>query len=192
MIPEIKQKLESGIKVADVGCGNGRAIIKMATTYPNSSYIGLDIHEPSVELADKKAEEAGLENIVSFKVTNISKDLGGKYDLITSFDVIHDLVNPKGALRVIRESLNPDGAFLLLEYKSSDDLAENFNPVGAMRYGFSVLFCLTTSLHEGGEGLGTMGMSPAKVKELCEEAGFSKVEKVQIEDPFNTLFLIKP
>ena len=107
--------------------------------------------------------------------------LSEQYDVITTFDVLHDMVNPRGALKAIHQALKPDGSYLLLEINSSDKLEENVGPLGALLYSVSVLYCMTTSLANSGEGLGTCGLPPSKVKELCEEAGFRNVRQLPLE-----------
>lgn len=117
--------------------------------------------------------------------------LPDQYDLITTFDV-HDMANPRGALKAIRRGLKPDGTYLCLEVNCADNPDENAGPLAAMFYSASVLYCMTTSLAAGGEGLGTMGLPEATLRELCTEAGFSSVRRLPLENPFNTLFEVKP
>lgn len=115
-----------------------------------------------------------------------------EYDVITTFDVVHDMADLRGALRAIRQALKPDGTYLMLEVNCSDKLEENFGPIGALFYSVSILYCMSTSLAANGEGLGTCGLPPSKVRELCEEAGFSSVRQLPLENPFNILYEIKP
>ncbi len=189
---EIQSKLKDGISVADLGCGHGRALIKLAKEFPNSKYTGYDIHELSIKRATEIAKEESVDKKVKFKVLDIAKGIPEKFDLITSFDVIHDLHYPLIALKAIKEALKPDGTYLLVDIKSSDNPKENFNPIGAIKHGFSMLYCMTTSLAVGGEGLGTLGMPPSKVNELCKEAGFHTVKQLPINDEFHAIFEIKP
>jgi SAM-dependent methyltransferase len=191
-IPDVKVKLERGIKVADVGCGRGRALIKLAQAFPNSRYVGYDVYGPAVAQATANAEAAGVVDRVSFKRLDVTNGFSEQYDLITSFDVIHDMVNPRKALREICKALVPDGTYLLLEINSKDKLEENAGPMGALFYSWSVLYCMTTSLALGGEGLGTAGLPESKLREFCREAGFSQVRRLLIEDPFNVVYEIKP
>ncbi|KKM87942.1 hypothetical protein LCGC14_1263850 [marine sediment metagenome] len=188
---DIQSRLKKGIMVADIGCGHGRALIKLAQTFPKSTYIGYDIHEPNIARAIENAKHFGVEDRVFFKQLDIENGIPEQYDLITTFDVIHDLKNPLKTLNVIRKALKAEGTYLLLDFKSSDNLEENFGSIGALMYGFSVFFCMTTSLAVGGEGLGTLGMPPSKVKELCLKAGFSIVNQLPIEDNIKMLYEIK-
>ena len=115
-----------------------------------------------------------------------------QYDVITTFDVIHDAVDPRAMLRSIRQALRPDGVYVCLDINCSDRLEENVGPLGAMFHGFSVFYCMTTSLANGGVGLGTVGLHEPKVRELCAEAGFSSVRRVPLENPFNNLYEVRP
>ncbi|MEE9262381.1 MAG: class I SAM-dependent methyltransferase [Dehalococcoidia bacterium] len=191
-VPGVQAKLQRGALVADVGSGSGRALINLAQTFPNSRYIGYDVYGPVIAKATANAEAAGVADRVSFKQLNVVDGLPEQYDLITTFDVIHDSVNPHGVLRAIRQGLKPDGTYLLLEINCLDRLEDNAGPLGAMFYGVSVLYCMTTSLAGGGEGLGTMGMPESKVRAFCTEAGFSSVRPLPIENPFNILYEVKP
>ena len=191
-VPEVQTKLQSGALVTDVGSGNGQALIKLAREFPNSRYVGYDIYAPSVAKATANAEAAGVADRVSFRQLDVVESLPEQYDLITTFDVVHDAANPRGLLRAIRQGLKPDGTYLLLEINCSDKLEENAGPLGAMFHGISVMYCMTSSLANGGEGLGTLGLPPAKVRELCTEAGFSSVNQLPLENPFNILYAIKP
>jgi SAM-dependent methyltransferase len=178
--------------VADVGCGHGRALITLAHAFPNSRYVGYDVFAPAVARAQANAEAAGVTERVQFRTLDVVQGLPEPYDLITTFDVGHDMVNPRGALRAIRQALRPDGTYLMLEINCHDTLEANAGPLGALFYSASVLYCMTTSLAHGGEGLGTMGLPESKVRALCTEAGFSSVRRLPLENPFNTLYEITP
>ena len=191
-LPEIDARLKEGIVVADVGCGGGRASIKLAEAYPNSTFVGFDGFPGQVERARLNAEAAGVADRVSFEVLDGSQGLPSTYDLITTFDVVHDAVDPGGLVNGIREGLKDDGAYLMLEINCADDPADNVGPLASLFYGFSIFYCMTTSLAHGGDGLGTCGMPEAKVRELCEAAGFGSVERAPIENPFNVLYEIRP
>jgi 2-polyprenyl-3-methyl-5-hydroxy-6-metoxy-1,4-benzoquinol methylase len=191
-VPELVGALERGIDVADVGCGRGRAVAKIAEAFPNSRVSGFDIFEPNIEAGKEIAADAGVADRVNLEVRDVSKGLPGTYDLITTFDVIHDAADPRGLLRVIREALKPDGTYLCLDINCSDKLDENVGPLGALFHGFSVLYCMTTSLAQGGEALGTVGLHEHKLAELAKEAGFSSCRKLPLENPFNNLYELKP
>ncbi len=191
-VPAALAKLERGCRVADVGCGRGRALIALAQAYPASRYTGYDLHGPTVAQATANATAAGVADQVNFVQLDAAHGLPEQYDLITTFDVVHDTVDPRGLLRAIRQALKPDGLYLCLEINCSERLEENAGPLGALFYGFSVLYCMTTSLAGGGEGLGTVGLPEPKLQDLCKEAGFGGVERVPLENPFNSLYVAKP
>jgi 2-polyprenyl-3-methyl-5-hydroxy-6-metoxy-1,4-benzoquinol methylase len=191
-MPEVQARLERGVDVADVGCGRGKALIKLAQAYPNSRYVGYDVFGPSIEQATHNAQAAGVTDRVRFQQLDVSEGLPEQYDVITTFDVVHDAVNPRGLLRAIRNGIRPDGRYVCLEINSSDKLEENAGPLGSFFYSVSVLYCMTTSLAHHGEGLGTLGLPETKIRELCAEAGFSHVRRVPIENPFNILYEITP
>jgi 2-polyprenyl-3-methyl-5-hydroxy-6-metoxy-1,4-benzoquinol methylase len=186
---DVVKRLEEGIRVADVGCGSGTAAIAMAQAYPASTIAGFDLDALSVERARAAAAEAGLDN-VSFDCQSgetIPTDPG--FDLITTFDVIHDLVDPLAVLRHIRASLRPGGTYLMVEPVAGDDLAENLHPAGALTYAMSTLHCMTQSLAHGGAGLGA-AWGPKRAEAICREAGFSHFERLEVDNPFNAFYRI--
>ncbi|MGH2947503.1 MAG: class I SAM-dependent methyltransferase, partial [Solirubrobacteraceae bacterium] len=190
--PQLERKLERGCDVADVGCGAGRALLKLAHSYPRSRFVGFDNLDAQIERARQNAERAGIADRVRFEPLDAVGGLPGRYDIVTTFDVVHDAVDPRGLLRAIRAAVKHDGSYLMLEINCADHHEDNAGPLAALFYGFSVFYCMTTSLAHGGEGLGTCGMPEAKVRELCTEAGFATVERVPIENPFNALYEIRP
>ena len=191
-MPAVQTKLERGAQVADIGCGRGRAIIKLAQAFPRARYIGYDIFGPTIERATANAKAAGVADRVRFEQCDVARGLPTQYDVITTFDVVHDAVDPVGLLRTIRQGLRADGVYVCLDINCSDKLQENQGPLGAMFHGFSVLYCMTTSLAGGGMGLGTLGFHEPKVRELCSQVGFSNVRRVPLENPFNNLYEIRP
>jgi SAM-dependent methyltransferase len=191
-MPDVEQQLSRGARIADVGCGSGRALIKLAEAFPESSYVGYDAFAGQLERARANAEQAGVGERVRFELLDVAEGLPGRFDVITTFDVIHDAVDPRGLLKAIRDALEPDGIYVMLDVRSADDPADNVGPIASMFYGFSIFYCMTTSLAHGGEGLGTLGLPEVKVRELAAEAGFSSVRNVPIDDPFDLLYEIKP
>jgi 2-polyprenyl-3-methyl-5-hydroxy-6-metoxy-1,4-benzoquinol methylase len=189
-MPEVHAALRRGADVADVGCGRGRALIRLAQAYPAGRYVGYDIHEESIAAARASAEAAGVADRVHFECRDVSAGIPGDYDVITTFDVIHDAADPRGILRAIRGALRPDGRYVCLDINASHRLEDNAGPLGAYFYGVSVLFCLTTSLAQAGEGLGTCGFNEHTVRELCAEAGFGTVHRVDMDNPFNILYTL--
>lgn len=187
-MPDVDAMLDRGIRVADVGCGRGRALVKLAQAYPNSRFVGLDVYELSVARARDAARAAGVSERVTFEVRDVAKGLDGTYDLITTFDVIHDSADPRGLLRAIRAALEPGGRYVCVDINCSDKVEENVGPIASVLYGASIRYCMTVSLADDGEGLGTLGLPESKLRELATEAGFSAVRRVPIENPFNNVY----
>jgi 2-polyprenyl-3-methyl-5-hydroxy-6-metoxy-1,4-benzoquinol methylase len=191
-VPDVEAKLREGALVADVGCGSGRAVLKLAQAFPKSRFVGYDAFEGQLSRAIANAERAGVGDQVRFELLDVAQGLPEQYDVITTFDVIHDAVDPRGLLRAIRQATKDGGSYVMLEINCADRHEDNIGPLAAMFYGFSVFYCMTTSLAHGGEGLGTCGMPEAKVRELCAEAGFGSVTRLPVENPFNVIYEAKP
>ncbi len=191
-MPDVQTKLQQGALVADVGCGRGRALIKLAQAFPHSRYVGYDLFEPTIAKATGHAQAAGVADRVRFEHCDVSAGLPEQYDVITTFDVVHDAIDPRGLLRAIRQALRPDGRYVCLDINCAEHLEGNAGPLGSLFYGFSVLYCMTTSLSGHGEGLGTVGLPEGKLQELSKEAGFSSVRRVPLENPFNNLYELQP
>jgi SAM-dependent methyltransferase len=191
-MPDVKAHLERGSDMADVGCGRGRGLIKLARAFPRSRYVGYDNFGPTITRATANACQAGVSDRVRFEARDVSKGLPSQFDVITTFDVVHDAVDPLQLLQSIRQALRPGGVYVCLDVNCSDKLEENTNPLGAMFHGISVFYCMTTSLANNGAGLGTLGFHETKVRELCTKAGFSSVRRVPLDNPFNNLYDAKP
>jgi SAM-dependent methyltransferase len=130
---------------------------------------------------------------VRFERRDASQGLPEPYDVVTAFDMVHDAVAPRALLRAIRQALRPGGVFLCLEFNCPDRLEDDLgNPMATMGYTGSLLFCMTTSLAHGGEGLGARGLPEGRLLELCTEAGFGSVHRAPIENPFNILYEVRP
>jgi SAM-dependent methyltransferase len=188
LVPEVMDKLRAGARVADVGCGTGQALIALARAFPAITGTGYDAHPPTVEQARRAAAQAGFADRVSYQVLDAAAGLPESFDVITTFDVVHDAVDPLGLLRSIRDALQPGGRYLCLEINCSDQAAANTGPVSTLLYGFSILYCMTTSLAEGGEGLGTLGLPEPVLRQLAGQAGFTQVRHVAMDNPFNSLY----
>ena len=172
----VEEKLTAGAKVADIGCGLGSSTILMAETYPNSTIYGYDFHEPSIEQARERAREAGVGNAV-FEVVDSKEVPDEGYDLACIFDALHDMGDPVGAARRIRETLTPDGTFMLVEPLAGDDLASNLNLLSGIFYSFSTVVCVPTSRsQEVGLQLGAQA-GEKRLTQVLNEAGFSKVRR---------------
>jgi 2-polyprenyl-3-methyl-5-hydroxy-6-metoxy-1,4-benzoquinol methylase len=193
-MPDVLAKLQRGATVADIGCGSGRAVIELAQAFPNSRFVGYDAFAPQVARATANAAIAGVADRASFVVLDASQGLPEQFDIITTFDVVHDAVDPAALMRAIRAALKPDGIYILQEMGAADTLEENIasGPLGTFFYGVSVLYCMTTSLAEGGAGLGTAGMPESTIRRMAASLNFSQVRRIPIEDPFHSLFELWP
>jgi SAM-dependent methyltransferase len=191
-MPAVNEALERGALAADVGCGRGRALVKLAQAFPASRFAGYDLFAPSLARGRELARAAGVADRVTFEQRDAAAGLPETYDLIFTFDVVHDAVDPIGILRAIRAALRPGGRYVCLDINASHRLEDNAGPLGAMFYSFSVLYCMTTSLAEGGAGLGTCGFTEKAVRRLCAEAGFGDVRRVPLDNPFNNLYEVTP
>jgi SAM-dependent methyltransferase len=187
----VVEKLERGARVADVGCGHGASTILMAQAFPQSTFVGSDYHEGSIETARIRAEETGVAERVSFETAPAAGHPGGGYDLVTMFDCLHDMGDPVGAARKVRDLLAPDGTWMIVEPAAGDSVEDNLNPVGRAYYGFSTLLCTPASLsQEVGLALGAQA-GEARIREVVEAAGFTRFRRVA-ETPFNLVFEARP
>jgi SAM-dependent methyltransferase len=187
----VVDRLRSGIRVADVGCGHGASTVLMAREYPRSSFTGSDPHEGSVEKARLRAADAGVEDRVTFEAASAQTFGGTGYDLVTTFDALHDMGDPLGAARNVRERLAPDGTWMIVEPFAGDTVADNLNPVGRVYYSFSTFLCVPNALSQsGGYSLGAQA-GEAPVAQLAADAGFSRFRRVA-ETPFNTVYEARP
>ena len=187
-------RLRAGARVADVGSGNGQACLILAEAYPSSTFTGFDDYPLAVHNARRRLAATGLKDRVHYELHDVAEGIPGTYDLITAFDTVHDMVDPVGSLTGIRESLKADGVLLWTEFNVSGDLTENLaNPLnlGKFTYSASTLYCMTTSLSEGGAGIGTC-MGQHKAEELAHEAGFSSFRRLPIDDPFTAVYEVRP
>jgi 2-polyprenyl-3-methyl-5-hydroxy-6-metoxy-1,4-benzoquinol methylase len=189
-VPEVHAKLEHGAKVADVGCGAGRAVIKLAGAFPNTACTGYDAFEGQIARARENATAAEVGDRVTFERRDVATDgLPERFDVITTFDVVHDAVDPLALLKAIRAGLEPGGTYLLLEINCADHAHDNQGPIAQVLYGFSLLYCMTSSLAHDGAGLGTCGLPESSIRALAAEAGFGTVPRVA-QNPFNVLYAL--
>lgn len=187
----IKEKLETGISVLDVGCGSGRAINLLAVNYPNSNFTGYDFSEEGVGRARAEAERLGLKN-VRFEIKDAAA-IGEieRYDLITAFDAIHDQAKPAVVLGEIFKALKSGGTFLMQDIAGSSHVHKNLeHPISPYLYTISYMHCMTVSLAQDGDGLGTM-WGEEKACEMLKEAGFDSIGVHQLEHDFiNTYYVV--
>jgi SAM-dependent methyltransferase len=180
-------KLQAGASVADVGCGLGASTVLMAQAFPASRFTGSDYHAGSIEGARKRAADAGVAERVGFEVAPAAGFRGTGYDLVTTFDCLHDMGDPAGAAAHIRQSLAPGGTWLIVEPAAGDAVPDNLNPVGRVYYGFSTFLCLPNARsQQGGYALGAQA-GEAAIGALVREAGFSSFRRAA-ETPFNLVF----
>ncbi|MDI7863138.1 class I SAM-dependent methyltransferase [Rhizobiaceae bacterium n13] len=187
----VRERLEAGARVADVGCGHGASTIVMAKAFPKSKFFGFDYHAPSIERADAAAAEAGVGDRVTFATASAKTFPVGSYDLVAMFDCLHDMGDPVGAGQHVRETLAADGTWLIVEPFAHDCLKDNLNPVGRVYYGASTMICTPASLsQEVGLGLGAQA-GEMKLRKVVLDAGFTRFRKAA-ETPFNMIFEARP
>jgi ubiquinone/menaquinone biosynthesis C-methylase UbiE len=187
----VEEKLRAGGQVADVGTGQGASAVLIAQAYPASTVAGSDYHAGSIEQARKRAAEAGVANRAGFEVASAQTFSGSGYDLVTTFDCLHDMGDPLGAARHIREALAPDGTWLIVEPAATDTVEGNLNPVGRIYYSFSEFLCVPNALSQpGGYSLGAQA-GEAAIRRVTTEAGFTRFRRVS-ETPFNNVYEARP
>jgi SAM-dependent methyltransferase len=187
----VVEKLEAGGKVADIGCGHGSSTILMAQAFPSSTFVGSDYHEGSIATARERAREAGVSERVTFEVAAAVEHPGEGYDLVTMFDCLHDMGDPVGAARHVRQALAPDGTWMIVEPMAGDRVEDNLNPVGRAYYGFSTFLCTPASLsQEVGLALGAQA-GEARIGDVVSGGGFARFRRAA-ETPFNLVFEARP
>jgi SAM-dependent methyltransferase len=176
--------------VADLGCGYGASTILMAQAYPRSTFRGSDYHAASIDSARERTRAAGVEDRVSFEVASAGGFSGSGYDLVTTFDALHDMGDPVGAARQVYQALDDDGTWMVVEPAAGDRVEDNFNAVGRAYYGFSTLLCTPASLSQDvGLALGTQA-GPSRIRDVTVAAGFSHF-RVAAQTPFNLVFEVR-
>ena len=187
----VEAKLAAGAAVADIGCGLGASSLLMAQAYPRTTIAGSDYHDASIDQARKAAGDAGVGERVTFEVASAQTFVGGGYDLVTSFDCLHDMGDPLGAARHVREALAPDGTWLVVEPAAGDKVEDNLNPVGRVYYSASTFLCVPNGLSQpGGYALGAQA-GEAAIRQVATDAGFTRFRRVA-ETPFNNIFEVRP
>jgi SAM-dependent methyltransferase len=187
----VEDRLKTGASVADVGCGLGASTILMAQAYPRSTFVGFDFHDESIRLATERAAAAGLTGRVRFEVAPAKQFPGQDYDLVAMFDCLHDMGDPIGAARHVRDVLRPDGTWLIVEPYAADAVEDNLNPVGRVYYSASTLACTPASLaQEVGLGLGAQA-GEARLRDVAISGGFTRFRRAA-ETPFNLVLEARP
>jgi len=186
----VREKLERGARVADVGCGHGASVILMAKAFPRSKFFGFDYHQPSIDRARELAREAGVADRTTFE-RGTAKEFPGTFDLIAFFDSLHDMGDPVGAAAHVKSALAKDGTWMVVEPFGNDTLAENLNPIGRVFYAASTMICVPASLsQEVGLGLGTQA-GEKRLQEVLKAGGFSRVRRATAT-PFNLVLEARP
>jgi 2-polyprenyl-3-methyl-5-hydroxy-6-metoxy-1,4-benzoquinol methylase len=183
----VDEKLKSGARVADVGCGLGASTILMAKSYPKSEFVGFDYHDKSIETARQRAKDAGVGERIRFEVAMAKNYPGKDYDFVTFFDCLHDMGDPAGASSHVRSTLKKDGTWMIVEPNAGDKLEDNLNPIGRAFYGASTLLCTPASLsQEVGLALGAQA-GEKRLREVVTSGGFTKFRRAA-QTPFNLIF----
>jgi 2-polyprenyl-3-methyl-5-hydroxy-6-metoxy-1,4-benzoquinol methylase len=186
----IEAKLKAGAKVADVGCGHGASTIVMAQAYPKSEFFGFDYHKPSIERAKVLAQEAGVGDRIAFAQASAKEFPARGYDLVAFFDCLHDMGDPVGAGKHVKETLAENGTWMIVEPFAQDHLKDNLNPVGCVYYHASTFICTPASLsQEVALGLGAQA-GEARLRQVATEAGFKRFRRAT-ETPFNMIFEVR-
>jgi SAM-dependent methyltransferase len=187
----VKEKLEAGAKVADVGCGKGASTILMGKAYPKAQITGFDYHDKSIEGARDTAKREGLSDRVKFEVAPAKQFPGSGYDFIAVFDCLHDMGDPVGAAKHVRQALAPDGSWMIVEPFANDELKDNLNPVGRVYYGFSTLLCTPCSRSQ--EVAACLGAQAGekRIRDVVTAAGFTRFRRAA-ETPFNIVYEARP
>jgi len=187
----VEEKLRVGARIADIGCGLGASSRLLATSYPRSKVSGFDYHKESIELAKKKAKDAGLADRLTFDQASASTFPGTGYDLVAVFDSLHDMGDPVGVAKHVKQALAPDGTWLIVEPIAGDTVEQNLNPVGRAYYAFSTFLCVPNSLsQEVGLALGAQA-GQKKIHDVVTAAGFTRFRKIG-ETPFNLVYEARP
>jgi SAM-dependent methyltransferase len=187
----VAEKLRAGGKVADIGCGHGVSTVIMAKAFSDSEFWGFDYHDGSIARARELAAAEGAADNAAFEVASAKDYAGEGYDLVCFFDCLHDMGDPVGAMRHVRETIDEDGTVMLVEPFAADTLTENLNPVGRVYYAASTLICTPSSLdQEVGLGLGAQA-GEARLRAVAEEAGFTRFRRAT-ETPFNLVLEARP
>jgi len=187
----VREKLEAGAKVADIGCGLGASTILMAKEFPNSEFFGFDYHQGSIDMAREAAKREGVNDRVTFSVASAKAYPGKDYDFIAFFDCLHDMGDPRGAAAYVRSTMKPDGTWMIVEPYAEDATEANHNPVGRVFYSASTMLCVPASMsQEVGAALGAQA-GEARIREVVTAGGFQHFRRAT-QTPFNLIFEARP
>ncbi len=196
MIPTlagVEEKLQAGALVADIGCGDGAAVLALAESYPNSHIVGIEPSRHAVALVQTKADDMALKNVELIHAggEELTSEVG--FDFILTLDCLHDMTRPAVVMAAIKRHLKVDGTWFIKDIRSKPNFEDNLrNPMLAMMYGFSLMSCMSSALSEpGGAGLGTLGFNPEVAKRMTSEAGFTQFQMHDFKDPGNLYYEIR-
>ena len=190
-MPDVLKKLQTGAKVADVGCGRGKALLALAKAFPKSKYVGYDNYGPNIAYGNALAGKEGVADRLRFEERSANLlPQSADFDLVMTCDCLHDMVSPETCARSIYGALKQDGTWFCIEPNMRDNVEENINPLGKLFYSVSTLQCMTCSLAYGGAGYGA-GMGEGNIRRVSQLAGFGRFKKLAIENPFNQFFEVK-
>ena len=194
-VPGLAERLAAGACVADVGCGTGVALSVLAQAFPKAELHGYELSRFALRRAEENRARSGAANLSFHDVSDEPLPSDARFDLVLTFDCLHDMTDPDGVARAIRRAVKGDGVWLIADIKSHPSYAENVekNPMASLMYGFSVLTCMSSALSEpGGAGLGTLGLPEPHVRALAERAGFSRFRRLEVEHPINAFYEVRP
>jgi 2-polyprenyl-3-methyl-5-hydroxy-6-metoxy-1,4-benzoquinol methylase len=194
-VPGLAERLAAGARVADVGCGGGVALLVLAQAFPEAELHGYELSRFALGRAEQNRARAGAANLFLHDVREEPLPEDARYDLVLSFDCLHDMTDPAGVARSVRRAVKDDGVWLIADIKSHPSYAENVaqNPMASLMYGFSVLTCMSSALSEpGGAGLGTLGLPEPHARALAEGAGFARFRRLEVEHPINAFYEARP
>jgi 2-polyprenyl-3-methyl-5-hydroxy-6-metoxy-1,4-benzoquinol methylase len=190
----VTDKLAQGAKVADVGCGSGRALLEMASAYPQSEFHGYDSSGDAIRLARENLRASGLTNVTFHHADAATLASDASFDFVLTWDCLHDMTDPATAMRTIRGAIKPDGTWLIVDIAGQPTPEENYgHPLAGLLYGFSVLDCLGCGTSAGGgAGLGTLGLPEPVARQMATDAGFARFTVLDFDNPLNAFYEVRP
>lgn len=191
-LPQLTERLRTGATVADIGCGGGRALVRLAQAFPASRFVGYEAFSAAVDRARHNAAAAGVADRVTFEVHDVMTGIPGAFDLVTAFDSLHDMPNPAEALVAVARSLKKDGTLLVLELGTSDDLADEIGPGGVVLHATRLFYNLPVALASFGPERGPTGFAEPDMKSLCRKAGLVLERSLPVRNPLHKLYVVKP
>ena len=194
-LPGVVERLTAGTAAADVGCGGGVALVEMAKAFPRSEFHGWDVSQHALARAEENRAAAGVTNVAFHDARSDPLPQDGRFGFVTTFDCLHDMTNPAAVMRQIRAAIRPDGVWLIADIKAQGSYEAEVakNPMTPMMYGISVLACMSSALSEpGGAGLGTLGLSEDLARNMTREAGFTAFESLDLNNPINAFYVVRP